>query len=334
MTTKTKTTKEATETTTTSISLAEPAAPPMTNALHFARRFSSEAVLTGNSYDMRRLTWLTGNNDCFAANGKTPLESARGWFLDQPDEDEMFPEDYELLDAMEQLCEQGKARPCVVVHYDDKGQPNRKASWQFIPGVSLFVICQGMPSKREMLDDPACRWGVAYGWPRDRVDEKGKAIPSSLHFGAFVKELMDLGYFGAFTVKFSSYVTDRAIACLKAQEYVLHFAEQLRAQAGETAMLPYYAYALPVKCSVNTLTAGSEPGKSKQVYYPIPAIPRLSLRTLEGSVAYLDSCAISDEQAAVLEQNSRVEEMVKWSVEKSRQILMGKEVEANGDGDD
>lgn len=309
------------------LAIASQNAISVSQALHIGAHFSSSAVITGDGYAPRRLTFATGNNAMFAANGKTPLEAARGWILDQPNPDELFPVDFELMDAMDYLCEQGKARPVVVEHFDKDGRPNRVASWQFLPGLSLFVVCEGIPMKSEMLRDVKHRLGIAYAWPRG-IDAKGKALTSSLQFTAFVKELMDAGYPGAFNVRFTSYLTDKALSALNAHEYVLKAAEALR---GEEEPLPWYAYAQYIACSTLTLTAGTETGKTKQLYYPVPLIPRLPKHDKDAVMAYLASMAISYEQALIIESDNRVEATVNWSIEKSQRLQAGNDIEeANG----
>lgn len=291
----------------------------LNHALHIDKAFASVAQRRegDESTAPRSLSWCTGNNPMFGSNGKTPLPAARGFFIDRPDEDEMFPDDYDLLDAMEQLVEQNKAREVVVEHYDKQGKPNRVPSWELYD-VSLFVVCEGVPSKAEMERDNNDRWGIAYGW------QPGIGGRSQVRFHCFIKELMDAGYNGLFIAGFSSFCTTKAIMALKAHDYVLRFADNLRAKAGDKEPVPFYAYALPIKCSTKTLTAGEE-GKSREVYYPVPAIPRLSERDPEASLAYLAGMAITEDQARVLECNGRVEQSVLWSVRESARILAGKD---------
>jgi hypothetical protein len=294
----------------------------LNQALHVDKTFTGTGRRRGGeeSTTPRNLSWCTGNNPMFAANGKTPLPAARGFFIDRPDEDEMFPDDYELLEAMQTLCEQNKAREVVVEHYDkDTGKPNRVPSWELYD-VSLFVVCEGVPTKSEMERDNNDRWGVAYAW------QPGEGGRSQLRFHCFIKELMDAGYNGLFIANFSSFCTSKAIMALKAHDYVLKFVDKLRAKGGETEPVPFYAYALPIKCSVKTLTAGKD-DKSREVYYPVPAIPRLSERNPEEALAYLASMAITDEQAYILEYNGRVEQAAEWSVKESARILAGRDNE-------
>jgi len=284
--------------------------------------FVSEAMLSGSTYSTRRVTWATGNNSMWAANGKTPLENARGFLIDQPNEDELFPEDYELLDAMEILCAQGKARAVVIEHLDKDGKPNKVASWQLLQA-SLFVVCEGVPSEQEMKSDPECRWGVAYVPFRGR-GANDKALSSEVHFLAFVKELMDTGYNGPFLFKFSSYIAPKALACLKAHEYALRFVNALRSEAGDVQGLPFYALALPIQVSIATITAGSaERGGTKQVHYPVPSIPRLSMRDPGAAMTFLARVAISREQAAMVEDGARVEQTRQWSIDTSKRLLAG-----------
>lgn len=315
-----------TNATTTDIAVVTPeSAVSLASALHLGDTFMSEATLTGDSYAPRRATWLTGNSNMFAANGKTPLESARGFFIDQPDEGEMFPEDYELMDAMEALCEQGKARAVQVEHLDENRKPHKVLSWQFMPTASLFVVCQGVPSKQDMQTDATVRWGIAYAGYR--TNARGETQTSELHFIAFIQELMDAGYHGSFAFKFSKYTVDKALACLRAQEYVLRFINALRADANELQALPYYACALPILCSTNTVTAGTEAGKTKQVYYPVPGIPRLSRNNPTEALAYLARVAITRDQVQVLEYDGRVETTVEWSKKKSQRIIAGNDTD-------
>lgn len=282
-------------------------------AIHSNVRFASSALMTSDEPGPRRLTWLTGNNQCFAPDGKTAMPPAKGFFLDMPvEEDGLLPGDYQLMDAMEILCERGIAVPCIVVHQAD-GKPSRVPSWS-LPAASLFVICQGVPSKAEMLQDVTARWGIAYGWNALR----GR---TELNVQCFVKELLDAGYNGAFDLKFSGQIVDKAISALKAHEYVLRFADRLRQQAGEEQGVPYYAYALHLRCSASTLTVGRN--ATTEVYYPVPTIPRLSQRDMDSAIAFLDAMAITEDQAFLIEENGRVERAVEWSVNKSRQIITG-----------
>lgn len=307
------------ETTTTDIVIATPGQASLGAALHMDTHFATVAQYSAGSdaTDARWMSWATGNNEKFAKNGKTPLENARGWIIDCPDEDEAFPDDYELIDAMEILVKQGMAQECVISRQDDAGKSRKVPSWH-LPVASLFVVCQGIPSKSEMLSDPTCRWGVAYsGWKQ--------GAKSFIAFNCFVKELMDAGYSGMFHCRFSSFLTDKALACLKAQEYVLKFVDGLRTRAGNTEPVAWYAYAQPIQCSTKTLTAGKEAGKTKELYYPVPAIPRLSHRDPQAAVDYLASHAITEEQALIVEYDGRVERAVEWSAKSPQQLA--------GDGD-
>lgn len=304
-------TEETSETGLVTVSSAEVS---LTSALHVNNHFASAVKYGAEEITAtRRLSWFTGNNKRFAANGKTPLENARGWYIDRPDEDEMFPDDYELLDAMEQLCAANLAVECVVDHQGEK-----VASW-YLPVASLFIVCEGVPSRAEMRNVET-RWGIAYGW-------NAKTGRTEMHFQCLVKELLDRGYNGLFTVKFSNRVAGKALDCLKAQEYVLKFADSLRQEADAASEpLPYYAFALPITTSVSTLTAGKD-DKTTEVYYPIPVIPRLSKKDPESAIRYLASVAISTEQGFILEDNGRVEVTAEWSVEKSKQLLAGTDSE-------
>jgi hypothetical protein len=295
-----------TEETSTAIIETQSTTISLTNALHIDVRFASAAIYGDDEPAQRRMTWATGNNDAFAMNGKQALPRARGWIIDQPDEDKgLYPDDYALIDAMELLVERGLAAPCLVVHQDEQGKPRRVPSWS-LPVASLFVVCQGVPSKQQMLSDASERWGVAYtGW------RNGEKSLLSLQF--FVKELLDAGYNGSFYASFSGYLTDKALACLKAHEYTLRFADALRRQAGEDTPPAYYAYALPIVCSATTMTAGKEAGKTTEIYYPVPRIPRLALRNPEPGVEYLESVAITFTQAELLEREDRIERVIAWS---------------------
>lgn len=297
---------------TTDIVIATPGGVSLGTALHMDTHFATAAQYSAGSdaTEARWLTWATGNNPKFDKNGKTPLENARGWIIDRPDEDEAFPDDYELIDAMELLVEQGLAQECQVSHNDEDGKPHKVPSWH-LPVASLFIVCQGIPSKTEMLADPTCRWGVAYsGWKQ--------GAKSFVVFNCFIKELMDAGYNGVFRVKFSSFLTDKALACLKAQEYVLKFVDGLRARAGNNEPVAWYAYAQPIQCSTKTITAGKEVGKTKELYYPVPVIPRLSHRDPQAAIGYLSRMAITEDQALIVEDDGRVERAVEWSAKASQ----------------
>lgn len=292
-------------------------------ALLDGRIFASSARLGASERPpLRSLTWLTGNNNAYEPGGKVSMEPASGLHLDMPDEDEMSPWDYELMDAMELLCEQGYAKECMVDYIDEKTKvPRKTASWKLI-NPSLFIVCQGIPSRAEMDKELSCRWGVAYAWPRD-----GRR--SKLQFRCFVKELMDAGYNGAFTATFTSYCTGYALDALRNHEYVLRFVtSQRRALGLDMAEPPFYGLALPFHCSVKTATAGSEEkGGTKQIRYPISGIPRLSPRDMDAAREYLLRTQISDDQAYILEYNGFVEECVEWSMRESRRILLGADVD-------
>lgn len=272
---------------------------------------------------LRRLTWLTGNNAQYI--GKTKIEPAAGLYLDIPDEDEMSPYDYELQDAMELLCEMGQAREVIVEYLDSKTkEPRKTPSWQFI-NPSLFVVCQGVPSKEEMDKDISMRWGAAYAWPQ--------GAKSKLKFHCMIRQLMLAGYNGPFLASFSSYVTSKALTALRDHEYVLRFIDKQRRELGIDFEIPYYFTSLTLKVSTNTITAGSEErGGTKQVNYPVAVIPRLSLRNLDAARAFLGGSVISDEQAEAVEYNGYVEECCDWSMKESQRILEGRD--ENGAGTD
>ncbi|GCE14215.1 hypothetical protein KTT_41280 [Tengunoibacter tsumagoiensis] len=287
-------------------------------ALHLGTPFISVAKRGGSSLSQHRLSWFTGNNKARGLDGRA-LPDIAGWAIEQPDLDETgLPEDYELYDAMALLVQRGLAAECVVLHPDDSGKPRPVRYWA-MPQLGLFVVCEGVPSKQEMLRDPAERWGVAYAWPQGRSSE--------LHLIAFSKELMDAGYCYPLSVKFSSYCTDRALACLKAHERVLNVADKFREEAGEHIGAAYYAYALPIGVSPRSITAGKDAGKTKEIYYPFPVVPR------QIDLQYLSSVAISRDQALLLEEDGRVERTVAWSVEKSRRIMAGNEASEVNDED-
>lgn len=282
----------------------------LTQVLHIGTRFASSARRASAEIAFKhRVTWFTGNNKARTLDGK-PLPDIAGWGVEQPDlETEASLEDFALMDAMEILVAQRLAAEVVVQHFDDAGKPRPVKYWA-LPRASLFVVCEGVPSRAEMMKDPAARWGVAYAWPEGKKSE--------LHLVAYVKELMDAGYNSPFVIKFSSSVTDRMLACLKVHERVLDFADNMRMDAGEDMPLPYYAYALPLVTSKNTMTMGKVQGQTKEVFYPMPVLPpRLSEE-------YLAAVAITEDQAAIIEDGDRIAETVKWSVEKSKRILEGK----------
>jgi hypothetical protein len=97
---------------------------------------------------------------------------------------------------------------------------------------------------------------------------------------------------------------------------------------GDTDPLPFYAYSLPIKCSEKTLTAGKAPNTT-EVYYPIPAIPRLSVKDPEPAREYLAAMGITDEQQYIVESNGRVDAAATWSVRESARILAGKDADAS-----
>lgn len=309
--------------TTTDIVVATPGEVSLGRALHNGVHFASTVRQSGvDDSDARWLSWATGNQECFAANGKTPLPAARGWFIDQPGEDR-FPDDYALVEAMELLCEQRLAAECVVMRQDKETKaPRRVPSWH-LPLASLFVVCEGVPSKKEMLDDPKERWGVAYSGWKD-------GAKSSLTFYVFVKELLDAGYTGAFHCQFSSFLSDPALKVLRShQDYTLKFADALRQDHGISEPLAYYSYALPVRCSTSTISARNKDGLGKELYYPVPDVPMLSSRTVvrqSEALAYLASVAITDEQALILEADGRVERVVEWSANRSQRLIAGEEI--------
>jgi hypothetical protein len=133
---------------------------------------------------------------------------------------------------------------------------------------------------------------------------------------------MDAGYSGMFAFSFSSFLTPKILAVLNAQHYVLRFVNELRARMGDDTPLPPYAFALPIHCSAKTLTAKSaETGASKELYYPIPGIPRLSERNPEEAKNYLQTMMITDEQQAVLEYEGRIDQMATWSIRETSRML-------------
>lgn len=277
------------------------------SVLHLDATFISQAKRGSAPLSPHKIVWFTGNNKCRDINGK-PLPDIAGWAIEQPNLEELgLPEDFELWDAMELLCAQGIAVPVIVIHQDDAGKPRPVKYWA-LKHASLFVVCEGIPNKSEMLRDVEMRWGVAYAWP------KGKG--SSLHFYAFVKELMDTGYNYGFFIRMSSYCTDRMLACLKVHERTLNAADALRQKLGKVGVA-YYAYALPLSTSQRTITAGKEVGKTTEVYYPVPMVPR------KIDVDFLSETAITEDQAFILEEDGRVERMVEWSVEKSKRLIAG-----------
>lgn len=314
------------EETTTDIVIATPAGVSLNTALHGRMVFASAVRPSSiDDSDARWLSWATGNQDAFGSNGKTPLPAARGWFIDQPGEDR-YPDDYALVEAMDALCEQRLAAECIVVRQDKETKAPRKvASWH-LPIASLFVVCEGVPSKSEMDSDPKERWGVAFsGWQ--------DGIKSQLSFYCYVKELLDAGYPGIFHCQFSGKLTEPALRLLRShQDYTLNFATTLRTKHLINEPLAYYAYALPVRCSTETITARNKAGQSKELYFPVPAVPMLSARTPQreaDSLAYLANVAITDEQAMLLENDGRVERIVEWSVNRSQRLTAGEEIEDN-----
>lgn len=323
---------EETTTATTDIVIAAPGGVSLGQALHNGVRFASTVRPSNiDDSDARWLSWATGNQEAFAINGKTPLPAARGWFIDQPGEDR-YPDDYALVEAMDLLCEQRLAAECIVVRQDKETKAPRKvASWH-LPIASLFVVCEGVPSRSEMLADHKERWGVAYS-------ARQNGVKSSLAFYCYVKELLDAGYPGIFHCQFASYLTEPALKLLRShQNCTLNFAQSLRAKHLINEPLAYYAYALPVRCSTETITAryngpdASKVGQSKELYYPVPAVPLLSERTPQreaDSLEYLANVAITDEQALLLESDGRVERIVEWSINRSQRLTAGEEIDDN-----
>lgn len=315
------------EETTTDIVIAAPTGVSLGQALHNGVHFAGTVRTSSiDDSDARWLSWATGNQDAFAINGKTPLPAARGWFIDQPGEDR-YPDDFALIEAMDLLCEQRMAAECIVVRQDKETKAPRKvASWH-LPQASLFIVCEGIPSRAEMLSDAKERWGVAYsGWQ--------DGVKSQLSFYCYVKELFDAGYSGIFHCQFSSKLTEPALKLLRShQDYTLKFAEMLRSSGGISESLAYYAYALPVRCSTETITARNKAGQSKELYYPVPAVPMLSARTPQreaDSLAYLAGVAITNEQALLLENDGRLERIIEWSVNRSQRLVAGEDISDDG----
>ena len=269
-------------------------------------------AMRGTSIELpHKVTWFTGNNKCRTVEGK-PLPDIMGWAIEQPDVNERFlQEDEDLYDAMEALCAAQLAHEVIVQHPASKGQPARTVRYWSLLRASLFVVCEGVPTKYEM-EDPNYRWGVAYAWP---------AGGSQLHFRCFIKELMDVGYNHAFKVRLSSYMTDKMLTAMKSHERVLNYADRYRREQG-AAEVPFYGYALPVVCSERSMTAGTEEGKTKEVYYPIAAHPR------KLSIEYLASIAVTEDQALNIEANDFVQRTVAWSILISKRILNGEDVDA------
>lgn len=311
---------------TTDIVLATPTGVSLGAALHDRLVFAGKLHQSSpDDSEARWLSWATGNQESFAANGKTPLPAARGWYIDCPGDDK-FPDDFALEEAMAILCEQGLASECVVVRQDkDTKAPRKVPSWH-MQMASLFVVCEGVPSKTEMDSDPHERWGVAYS-------AYSNGVKSSLAFYVYIKELMDAGYPGLFHCQFSAFLTVPMLKVLRShQDYTLRFAEMLRGENNIAGDLAYYSYALPVRCSTGTITARNKDGLSKELYYPIPSVPLLSVRTPqheEVSLGYLASMAITDQQAAILEANGRVERIVEWSINRSQRLTAGEEIDDN-----
>lgn len=326
--------------TTAAVAVIESGEVSLTQALHAGVHFASSARRPAAPAAPHKIQWFTGNNKARTVENKA-LPDIAGWAIEQPDLDEVgLPEDFELHDAMSLLCDQGLAAPVVVLHQDEQGKPRPVRYWA-LERASLFVVCEGVPSKGEMYRDVKARWGIAW------APMEGQRR-SCVQFKAYIKELMDSGYNYAFNVKLTSYCTDRMLSCLYAHVRVLDFADQLRSQTGDNEPAPYYAYALPTRVSDRTLTAGAtkpkpgaastKPGSTeeekrgtKEVYYPVPMIPaRLT-------VDYLADVAITSEQAMILEDDDRVTEAAAWSVEKSLRLINGEEQPGTGDaanGDD
>jgi hypothetical protein len=224
-------------------------------ALHIDAHFASSAKRGSAPLAPHKITWFTGNNKARSIDGK-PLPDIAGWAIEQPDLDETgLPEDFDLCDAMELLCQQGKAAPVIVLHQDDSGKPRPVRYWS-LPVASLFVVCEGIPSKFDMRNDVELRWGVAYGWPEGQS--------SSLHCYVYIKELMDAGYYCGFFVHMSSYLTDRMLACLYSHVRVLDAADAQRAKTGDVEPVPFYAYALPITVSSRQKPLGQSWVKPKR----------------------------------------------------------------------
>jgi hypothetical protein len=144
---------------------------------------------------------------------------------------------------------------------------------------------------------------------------------------AGIEKPCDTAYNGPFMFKFSSYIAPKALAVLNAHEYVLRFVNALRADAGEVQGLSYYALAVPIQVSINTITAGTEQSKTKQVHYPVPAIPRLSRNDPNQAIAFLSRVAVTYDQALIIEDNDRVAATSRWSVDFSKKLLLGNVVD-------
>lgn len=195
----------------------------------------------GLDIDDPKLQWATG----------LPTTDQRvyaGWFIERGQDDE--------LDAAMRVAQ------IAQVDIKHTGSGNVGHHWA-LPTASLFVLCEGLQSKRELMASQD-RYGIAYGWTRD---EQGRP-QSVLRLRVLARELLAVGYDHPLTITLTSTITDDMLAALRRQYAVLEAARE--AGKGD---LPFYAFSLPITQG-QAARRGQAPGKQREIIpmqAPVPA---------------------------------------------------------------
>ncbi|GHP00685.1 hypothetical protein KSF_107320 [Reticulibacter mediterranei] len=271
------------------------------------------------------LKWMTGNLST------TDRKVAVGWHVRSG----VNPVLDRLLTAM-------GVEHYVVQHKtgNERLVPYWNLSWDGHP-CSLIVVAYGVKSPWQMKRDLGDRAGIAYGVGTARDDEgniqykDGSDQPKQrpqMQLRAFVHELVgtnerpEEGFNEWFKVSVSNYMVDHLYRVLNAQYPVIDAYNAIMMAKQNPNRAKYWGFSIPTGIGEEGQDVGPDKDHQSTIIPMVPQIPPLRVGTPE-TIAYLNTRRIPLHiQRRLLD--SLLEETVVWSMQRSVEIVEGKQDQA------
>lgn len=207
------------------------------------------------------------------------------------------------VDALDEAMQQAGFEQITIRHSGG----NSVNHWA-VGVANLFLLAEGVQSQAEMKHTSE-RFGIAFGW-RTLEDGRGQSV---LRFRAYLRELLEVGFYEPLLVTVKSTLTSDVVNALTRQYEVLDAIDALRKSQGKPPLNPpFYACSIPLGPG-QEVSRGST--QTKEITPVVALIP--SPVTREHIVAHW----IKREWSSLIEQN--LDQTIAWSVSASRQIAAG-----------
>jgi hypothetical protein len=258
------------------------------------------------------LQWLNGLST-------TTMEMAVGWHIEA-----------DVNPQLDEAAARLGLKRYIVQHKtaEQNGETKQRPYWALSFGqraVSLFVVSYGMQSKYQMgrTED---RLGIAYGWEvvRDaqgqieyKKDSDEPKKQCKLQFRAFVHELYGAGFLEWLPVAISGYLTDCMLDALNEQFRTLDaYGSHTEAESGTRRDAPFFGFSLPLVPGPVKMV-GPQNGEKSPIYPMVAQVPQ------QVDKPFLTDHMVPRDLLKLI-QTELLDETVQWSIERSREINLGK----------